>query len=194
MLQPSNITPEDLGEGLVSVIPGKDPELAVSIKRIPVSELDLSVRIIPVCEPTLGGNESKYVMDCLESNWISSAGKFIPAFEEKFAAECGCKYGAACANGTVALHLGLAALGLEPGDEVIVPTFTMIASINAIAYTGATPVLIDSEPHTWNMDVNQLADKITPKTKAIMPVHIYGHPVDMDPVMELAEKHGLFVL
>jgi perosamine synthetase len=194
MLQPTKITPHDLGEELTSIIPGKDPELSVTIKRIPVSELDLSGRIIPVCEPTLSGIEKEYVLDCLESNWISSAGKYIPAFEEKFAAECGCKYGVACANGTVALHLGLAALGLEPGDEVILPTFTMIATINAVTYTGATPVLIDSEPDTWNMDVEQLAAKITPKTKAIIPVHTYGHPVDMDPLMQLAERHGLFVI
>jgi perosamine synthetase len=194
MLQPSSFTPKDLPEDLVPVIPAKDPELAITIKRIPVSELELSGRIIPVCEPTLSGKEKEYLLDCLESNWISSAGKYIPAFEEKFAAECHCKYGIACANGTVALHLGLAALGLEPADEVILPTFTMIATINAVTYTGATPVLIDSEPRTWNMDVNQLADKITSKTKAIIPMHTYGHPVDMDPVMELAEKYGIFVM
>ncbi len=194
MLQPVNITPQDLGDDLAAVVPGKDPELSLSIKRIPVSQLDISSQIIPVCEPTLGGNEAKYVQECLESNWISSAGKFIPLFEEQFAAECGCKYGVACANGTVALHLALAALGIGPGDEVILPTFTMIATINAVTYTGATPVLIDSEPHTWNMDVTQLAAKITPRTKAIMPVHTYGHPVDMDPLLELANKHGIFVL
>jgi len=199
MLQPSNITPQDLGQELAAIIPGQDPKLAHPelnkfINRIPVSELDETNKIIPVCEPTLGGNEAKYVADCLQSNWISSAGKYIPLFEEKFAAECHCRYGVACANGTVALHLGLAALGLHPGDEVILPTFTMIASINAVAYTGATPVLVDAEPCTWNMDVDQVADKITPKTKAIMPVHIYGHPVDMDPLMELANKHGIFVI
>ncbi len=194
MLEPSKITPEDLGKELAAIIPGKDPELSISIKRIPVSQLDLTSRIIPVCEPTLGGNEAKYLLDCVESNWISSAGKFIPVFEEKFAAECGCQYGIACCNGTIALHLTLTALGLEPGDEVILPAFTMIATINAVAYTGATPVLVDSEPCTWNMDIDQLADKITPKTRAVMPVHTYGHPVDMDPVMELADKHGLFVL
>jgi perosamine synthetase len=194
MLQPSTITPKDLGDDLASVIPGKDPELAITIKRIPVSEMDLSGRIIPVCEPTLAGKEKEYLLDCLDSNWISSAGKYIPAFEERFATECQCKYGVACANGTVALHLGLAALGLEPGDEVILPTFTMIATINAVTYTGATPVLIDSEPCTWNMDVEQLASKITPKTKAVIPVHTYGHPVNMDPLMELAEKYGFFVL
>lgn len=194
MLQPATLTPEDLGEELAATIPGKDPELAITIKRIPVSELDLSSKIIPVCEPTLGGKEMEYLRDCVESNWISSAGKYIPVFEEKFAAECRCKYGVACVNGTIALHLGLAALGLGPGDEVILPAFTMIATINAITYTGATPVLIDSEPNTWNMDVEQLAGKITPKTKAVIPVHTYGHPVDMDPLMELAEKHGIFVL
>src|SRR5512134_1609017 len=109
MLQAARLTPEDLGEELAAVIPGKDPELAITIKRIPVSELDLSSKIIPVCEPTLGGKEIDYLKDCVESNWISSAGKYIPVFEEKFATECHCKYGIACINGTIALHLGLAA-------------------------------------------------------------------------------------
>jgi perosamine synthetase len=194
MLEPSNITPEDLGEELAAIIPGKDPELSVMIKRIPVSQMDLSSKIIPVCEPTLNGNEIKYVLDCLESNWISSAGKYIPLFEETFAAEAGCKYGIACLNGTVALHLALAALDLQPDDEVIIPAFTMIATINAVTYTGARPVLIDSERCTWNMDVEQLAARLTPRTRVIIPMHTYGHPVDMDPVMELADRHGIFVL
>jgi perosamine synthetase len=194
MLEPSKITLADLDEDIVPLIPGKDPELSLTINRIPVSQMDANSSIIPVCEPTLGGNEAKYVLDCVESNWISSAGKYIPLFEEKFAAECDCKYGTACANGTVALHLGLAALGIGPGDEVIIPTFTMVATINAVAYTGATPVLVDSEPCTWNMDVDQIAAKITPRTKVIIPVHTYGHPVDMDPLMELADKHGIVVL
>ncbi|MCB0168016.1 MAG: DegT/DnrJ/EryC1/StrS family aminotransferase [Anaerolineae bacterium] len=194
MLKPSNITPNDLSDDIRKIIPGKDPELSISLSRIPVLETDITSKIIPVCEPTLGGNEKKYVNDCLDSNWISSAGKYIPVFEEKFAAECGCQYGVACCNGTVAMHLGLAALGIGPGDEVILPTFTMIATINAVTYTGATPVLVDAEPHTWNMDVSQVADKITPKTKVIIPVHIYGHPVDMDPLMELADKNGIFVM
>jgi perosamine synthetase len=194
MLEPVNISPQELGEELGSIIPGRDPELAQTIKRIPVTQMDLSDQIIPVCEPTLGGNEAKYVMDCIQSNWISSAGKYIPEFEERFAAQCHTEHGVACANGTVALHLGLAALGIGPGDEVILPTFTMIATINAIAYTGATPVLVDSEPNTWNMDVAQVADKITAHTKVIMPVHTYGHPVDMDPLMELADRHGIFVM
>jgi perosamine synthetase len=193
MLKPAELEPEDLGD-LAKIIPGRDPELQVRIPRIPVSELDLQTRIIPVCEPTLNGNEAEYVLDCIESNWISSAGKYIPRFEEDFAEACGTRYGVACVNGTVALHLALATLGIGPGDEVILPTFTMIATINAVTYTGATPVLVDSEPVTWNMDLNQVADKITPRTRVVMPVHTYGHPVDMDPLLELAERHGLYII
>jgi perosamine synthetase len=193
MLKPAELEPEDLGD-LAKVIPGRDPELQVRIPRIPVSELDLQTRIIPVCEPTLNGNEAEYVLDCIESNWISSAGKYIPRFEETFAEACGTRYGVACFNGTVALHLALATLGIGSGDEVILPTFTMIATINAVTYTGATPVLVDSEPITWNMDLNQVADKITSRTRVVMPVHTYGHPVDMDPLLELAERHGLYII
>ncbi len=193
MLQPAELNPEDLGD-LAQVIPGRDPELRIRIPRIPVSEMDLQSRVIPVCEPTLGGNEAKYVLDCIESNWISSAGKYIPRFEEAFAQAAGARYGVACANGTVALHLALATLGIGPGDEVILPTFTMIATINAVSYTGATPVLVDSEPATWNLDLNQVADKITSRTRAVMPVHTYGHPVDMDPLMDMAEQHGFKVV
>jgi len=193
MLRPADLQPKDLGD-LGKIIPGREPELKIRIPRIPVSELDLKSRVIPVCEPTLGGKETEYVLDCLQSNWISSAGKYIPSFENAFAEACGTRYGVACANGTVALHLALATLGIGPGDEVILPTFTMIATINAVTYTGATPVLVDSEPHTWNMDLNQVADKITPRTRVVMPVHTYGHPVDMDPLMELADRHGFFVI
>jgi len=199
LLPPVNITPEEMGPEIAAIIPGKDPELhisntAASINRIPVREEDDSPRIIPVCEPTLLGNEKKYVNECLDTNWISSAGRFIGLFEEAFASASHAKYGVACANGTVALHLALAALGVGPGDEVILPTFTMIATINAVTYTGATPILVDSEPVTWNMDINQVADKITDKTKVIIPMHTYGHPVDMDPLMALAEQHGVWVL
>ncbi|HBY99538.1 MAG TPA: aminotransferase DegT, partial [Chloroflexi bacterium] len=193
MLKPVNLEVRDLGDR-AEVIPGRDPELRVRLKRIPVSEEDLSHGIIPVCEPTLNGNEIKYVLECLESNWISSAGKFIPKFEQQFAARCGCHYGVAVANGTVALHLALATLGLGPGDEVIIPTFTMIATINAVAYTGATPVLVDSELDTWNMDVDQVAARITSRTRAIVLVHTYGHPVWMDPLWELANKHDLAII
>lgn len=199
LLQPVNITPEDMGKDIAEIIPGKDPDLHVSnttapVNRIPVREDDDSPRIIPVCDPTFIGNEKKYVIECLDTNWISSAGRFINAFEDAFSSASDCKYGVACANGTVALHLALAALGIGPGDEVILPTFTMIATINAVTYTGATPILVDSEPCTWNMDINQVADKITDKTKVVIPVHTYGHPVDMTPLMALAEKHGFWVI
>jgi perosamine synthetase len=193
MLEPADLKPEDLGD-LAKVIPGRDPELRISIPRIPVSETDLQSRVIPVCEPAIRGREAEYVLDCIESNWISSAGKYIPRFEETFAEACNARYGVACANGTVALHLALATLGIGPGDEVILPTFTMIATINSITYTGATPVLVDSEPATWNLDLNQVADKITPHTRAVMPVHTYGHPVDMDPLVEMAERHGMYII
>ena len=136
----------------------------------------------------------KYVQQAVETNWISSAGSFIRDFEANFAEVCRTKYGIACANGTVAMHLAMATLGLEPGDEVIIPTFTMIATANAVTYCGAKPVLVDQEPTYWQMDIDQIADKITPRTKAIVPVHIYGHPVDMDPLMELADKHGIKVI
>ncbi len=193
MLKPVDLNPEDLGDR-GKIIPGRDPELKISISRVPVSEEGLQSRIIPVCEPTLKGNEIEYVRDCIESNWISSAGKYIPRFEEAFAEACGIRYGVACANGTVALHLALATLGIGPGDEVILPTFTMIATINAVTYTGATPVLVDSEPVTWNMDLNQVADKITSRTRVVMPVHTYGHPVNMDPLVEMADRHGFYIV
>jgi perosamine synthetase len=150
--------------------------------------------MIPVCEPFLTGKESEYVGDCLKTNWISSAGKYIAEFEKGFAAYCGAKYAIATTSGTTALHLALAALGIGKGDEVIIPTFTMAACAFSVIYTGAKPVLVDSEPETWNMDVTRLERKITPRTKAIMPVHIYGHPCDMDPIMDIARKHRLYVV
>jgi len=193
MLKPSELSLEEMGE-LAQFIPVSDPEVKVHYRAIPSFEETTRRSIIPVCEPTLGGNELKYVQQAIETNWISSAGSFIRDFEATFADACGCRYGIACANGTVAMHLALATLGLEPGDEVIVPTFTMIATINAVTYCGATPVLVDCEPDYWQMDVQQVAEKITPRTKAIVPVHIYGHPVDMDPLMELAQRHGIAVI
>jgi perosamine synthetase len=197
MLQPVELPLQEMGE-LAAIIPAADPEVKVRYRPIPDFEQpsDHASRrsIIPVCEPTLGGNELKYVTQAIETNWISSQGGFIRDFEARFAAACGAKYGIACANGTVAMHLALATLGLAPGDEVIIPTFTMIATANAVTYCGATPVLVDMEPHYWQMDVNQVAAKITARTRAIVPVHIYGHPTDMDPLMELADKHGLLVI
>ena len=149
---------------------------------------------IPVAEPEIGEKEKEYVRDCLDSTWISSLGKYISQFEGGFARFSGAKYGVAVCNGTVALHLALKALGIGPGDEVIVPDLTFVATPNAVAYTGAAPVLVDSDDKTWNIDPKKLEKKITRRTKAIIPVHLYGHPCDMDEVMGIANKHKLFVI
>jgi perosamine synthetase len=149
---------------------------------------------IPVYRPWLGGNEKKYVNECLDSTWISSKGKFIPLFEQQFAGYLGVRHAASVCNGTVALHAALLALGVGPGDEVIVPTLTYIASVNAIAYTGASPVFVDSLPDTWQMDPDDVQKKITSKTKAIMAVHLYGHPCQMDKLCSLAKKHGVYLI
>ncbi|USK78064.1 DegT/DnrJ/EryC1/StrS family aminotransferase [Peribacillus frigoritolerans] len=149
---------------------------------------------IPLVNPQFNGNEKKYVLDCIDSTWISSNGKYINEFEKKFAEFCGTKYGITCANGTVALHLALLAHNVGPGDEVIVPTLTYIATANAVTYCGGRPVFVDSEPQTWNIDPNRIEEKITKKTKGIIVVHLYGHPVDMDPIMVLAKKYSLFVI
>ncbi|MBI2320645.1 MAG: DegT/DnrJ/EryC1/StrS family aminotransferase, partial [Chloroflexi bacterium] len=150
--------------------------------------------MIPVNEPLLGERELEYVTECVRTGWISSAGSFIDAFEERWAAYCGRRYGIAVSNGTVALQLAVTCLDLQPGDEVILPTFTIISCAQAVVFAGATPVLVDSDPATWCLDVAQVAAKITPRTRAIMPVHMYGHPADMDPALELAERHGLAVV
>jgi perosamine synthetase len=150
--------------------------------------------MIPVCEPLLTGKEIEYAGDCLRTNWISSAGKYIAEFEKRFAEYCGCKYGVTTTSGTTALHLALASLGIGPGDEVIMPAFTMAACAFSVVYTGAKPVLVDAEPGTWNMDVTQLERRVTEKTKAIMPVHIYGHPCDMDAIMDIAKRRNLVVV
>jgi perosamine synthetase len=151
-------------------------------------------RFIPVAAPMLVGNEKTYVMDCLDSTWISSSGKYIERFESGFAEFCGVKHALTCGNGTVALHLALLALGIGPGDEVIIPTLTYIATANAVAYCGATPVLVDSEKDTWNIDPSLIEEKITPRTKGIIVVHLYGQPADMDGIRTVADRHGLFVL
>lgn len=150
--------------------------------------------MIPVAEPKFGGNELKYVSDCITSGWVSSKGKYVNQFETNFAEFCGVKRGVATFNGTIALHLLLAALNIGPGDEVIVPTLTFVATANAVAYTGATPVFVDSEPRTWNIDPAGIEAAITPRTKAIIPVHLYGHPADMDAIVAIAEAHNLLVL
>jgi len=150
--------------------------------------------MIPVNEPLIGAREAEYVMECLKTGWISSEGKFIKEFEERWAAYCGMKYGVAVSNGTVALQSAVACLDLKPGDEVIMPTFTIISCAQAVTYNGGVPVLVDADPRTWCMDVNQVAARITPRTRAIMPVHIYGHPVDMEPLWELARRHNLAII
>src|SRR5512136_2150127 len=130
--------------------------------------------MIPVAAPQLGDKELEYVADCIRSGWVSSAGEYVRRFEREFAAYCGVRHGVATHNGTVALHLALVALGLGPGDEVILPSLTFVATANAVRYTGATPVLVDSEPVTWNIDPAAAAQAITPRTRAIIPVHLYG--------------------
>ena len=150
--------------------------------------------MIPVCEPTLRGNELKYATEAIQSGWISSSGPFITRFEQEFSQFCNVQHGIACSNGTTALHMAIEALGIGYGDEVIIPTFTMVASCNAVIYSGAKPVLVDSELDTWNMDISKIEEKITPRTKAIMVVHTYGHPMDMDTIRAIADKHKLYVI
>ncbi len=150
--------------------------------------------MIPVAEPLLGDRELDYVTDCVRSGWVSSLGEYVKRFEREFAAYCGVRYGVATHNGTVALHLALVALGIGPGDEVILPTLTFVATANAVAYTGATPVFVDSEPRTWNIDPAAVAAAITSRTRAIIAVHLYGHPADMDPLRDLAKQHGLVLV
>ncbi|MBV9359106.1 MAG: DegT/DnrJ/EryC1/StrS family aminotransferase, partial [Chloroflexi bacterium] len=150
--------------------------------------------MIPVNEPKLGEREREYVAECVRSGWVSSAGHFIQEFEEQWAAYCGRRFGVALANGTTALHVAVEMLDLEPGDEVIMPTFTIISCAWPVVLASGVPVLVDSDPTTWTMNVDQVAARITPRTRAIMPVHIYGHPVDMDPILELADRFGLAVI
>jgi len=151
-------------------------------------------RHIPVSSPSFVGNEREYVLDCMDSGWVSSAGEYVDRFEAGFAEFCGVRHAIACCNGTAALHLSLLALGVGPGDEVIVPTLTFVATANAVTYCGARPVFADSEPETWNLDPAQVASKITARTKGIIAVHLYGHPAEMDALRALATRHGLFLL
>ena len=184
MIKRVELNLKELGE-LAKIIPGQEPKLEIS----PTLR-----KKIPVCEPKLDGNELKYVTKCFETSWISSAGENIQKFEEEFAQACGAKYGVSCTSGTAALHLALATLGVGRGDEVIIPTFTMIATANAVTYTGAKPVLVDSELNTWNINVKKMEEKITHRTKVIMPVHTYGHPADMDKILDIAKKYNLYVV
>ena len=150
--------------------------------------------MIPVCSPMLAGNEAKYVNEAVSTGWISSSGKYVGDFEKAFATYCGVEHAVAVCNGTVALHLMLVAAGIGKNDEVIIPSFTMAATAFSICYTGAKPVFVDSHPKTWNIDPAKIEEKITPKTKAIMAVHIFGNPCDMDSINAIARKHNLLVL
>ena len=149
---------------------------------------------IPVNEPLLNGNEKKYLCECIDTGWISSEGPFVKEFEQKMSASAGRKYGIAVSNGTAALEVAVQALGIGAGDEVIMPAFTIISCVMAVTKAGAVPVLIDSDMHTWNMKAEEIEAKITPRTKAIMIVHLYGLPVEADPILALAEKYGLKVI
>lgn len=150
--------------------------------------------MIPVNQPLLNGREKELLMQCIDSGWISSDGPFVTEFENKFASFIGVEHGIAVSNGTAALETALFASGISKGDEVIMPSFTIISCALAVIRLGAVPVLVDVEPDTWNMDVTQVEAKITPLTRAIMVVHMYGHPADIDPVLVIARKHHLVVV
>ena len=190
MIEPRSLTDAELAE-IAHLVPGPEPELAVPV---PIDGEPTPSAPIRVCEPRLAGNERAYVNEALDGNWISSQGPFVARFEAAFAEAVGARHGVACSSGTAALHLALGAAGVAPGDEVIVPTFTMVATANAVRFLGATPVLVDSEPGTGNLDVGAVAAAVTERTTAVVPVHIYGHPVAMDPLREVAAAHGLDVI
>lgn len=150
--------------------------------------------MIPVNQPLLGAREKELLAECMDTGWISSDGPFVAQFETSFAGYIGASYGIAVCNGTAALEVAMFAAGVQEGDEIIMPTFTIISCALAALRLGAIPVLVDAEPETWNMDVRQVEARITGRTKAILPVHTYGHPVDMDPLLALARKNDLVVI
>lgn len=166
------------------LIPGAEPELVSTSER----------PALRVAETLLDGNEAKYVSECVETNWVSSTGSFVARFEAAFAAAAGCEFAVACSSGTTALHLALAAAGIGPGDEVILPAFTMIATANAVGYTGAKAVFVDTDPATWNVDLDRVVEAISPRTRAIVVMHTYGQPVDADAVQAIADRNGLVVI
>jgi len=152
------------------------------------------MRRIPVAEPDISALERNYVKEAMDSGWIASKGSYIPLFEEEFCRYTGSAHAITTMNGTVSLHLILAALGLGPGDEVIVPTFTYIASVNAIKYVGSEPVFVDCRKDTWNMDHEKIEELITPRTKAIMGVHLFGHSMDLDPIKKICDENDLYLI
>jgi perosamine synthetase len=170
-------------DSIRGVIPAPEPRLSKSAGPV-----------IPVSETRLDGNEARYLAECVRSNWISSGGPFVAKFETAFARASGCAFGVATSSGTASLHLALAALGIGEGDEVVMPALTMIATANAATYTGARPVLVDSDPATGNIDPALIAEKITARTRAIVPVHLYGDPVAIDPIRRLADARGIPVV
>jgi perosamine synthetase len=153
-----------------------------------------TMKSISIASPVFAGREKEYVLKCMDSTRISSSGEFIDAFEAKFASFCGVRHALTCNNGTSALHLALAAMDVRPGDEVIVPALTYVAAANAVVYCGGTPIFADVEAATGNIDPNDLGRLLTPRTKGIVVVHLYGHPADMQPIMEFARRHNLFVI
>jgi perosamine synthetase len=186
-------TPQDVVQAKLSNMIRHIP--LVDENNIPVDYACFSrLHRTPIMQPLLNGNELAYISDCIKTGWISSQGAYVKRFEKEFAEFCGAQYAVAVSNGTVALHLALAALDIKAGDEVIVPDLTFAASINAIIYTGATPVLVDVDRTTWTISVSDLEKNITPRTKAIMPVHLYGHPAQMDEILAIAQKHKLLVI
>lgn len=202
------LTDSDFGT-CVSAKQGEDLQELIKrtnkkVRIIPiVDELDRPVdyfryehktHFTPVAEPSLSSKEFEYLTDAFLSTWISSKGKYIDKFEEDFSSYCDCSYGVATSNGTVAIHLALEALGVGKGDEVIVPDLTFAATINAVLYTGATPVIVDVDPNRWTISPDKIEEAISPKTKAIIPVHVYGQPCEMDTIMEIANRNDLFVI
>lgn len=149
---------------------------------------------IPVYKPDLKGNELKYLSNCIKTEWISSIGRYVTEFEKSLAKYCDAKYAVSTSNGTVSLHLALAAAGIGKDDEVIIPSLTFVATASSVVYTGARPVFVDVDPQTWCIDPNLIEERITKKTKAIIPVHIYGHPCDMYPITDIARKYNLLVI
>jgi perosamine synthetase len=159
-----------------------------------IPSLPPSGRRIPMAEPVLGGRELEYVTQCVTTNWISSQGSFVKRFEEMLGALIGAEHVVSCSNGTAALHLALLGYGIGPGDEVIVPDLTFAATINTVVHAGATPVIVDVDRRTWNIDPERVAAAVTSRTRAIMPVHLYGQPADMDGLDRIAQRHGLRIV
>lgn len=178
-------------------------KLSEKIRVLPIVDKDMQVvdyiqydkrSYIPVAQPNLNGNELKYVTDVILSTWISSSGKYIDKFEEDFSKYIGMKYGISTSNGTTALHLALLALGIKAGDEVIVPDLTFAATINAVLHSNAIPVIVDVEEESWCIDPEEIKKAITSKTKAIIPVHLYGQPCDMDAIMEISKENNIYII